>query len=202
MDSKKFQNKYRTDSHRLKNFDYTSDAAYFITICTHNREHFFGKIIDGQMILNETGKIVHDEWKKTASIRKNIIVDEFIIMPNHIHGILIINNNDNTHNINDTDVLPNDTDVLPNGGRDVLAKRLYDGNHKNMSEISPEKNSISVIIRFIKRQSTIRIRKTIPGFKWQPNYYDHIIRNKSSLNRIRNYIKNNPKNWKNDSFYL
>ena len=123
------------------------------------------------------GKIAFDEWKKTGAIRPNIIIDEFVVMPNHLHGVLIVNGV---------------------GGRDVLPKRLYDGKHKNMSKISPSKNSISVAIRFFKRQTTIQSRKINPNFSWQSNYYDRIVRNEDELNRIREYIFRNPEKWDDD----
>ena len=93
------------------NYDYSSEGAYFITICAKDRECLFGEIVDEKMILNDLGKIAFDEWQKTEEIRKNILVDEFVIMPNHLHGILMINE-------------ANGKDVLWDG-KDVLAKRLY-----------------------------------------------------------------------------
>jgi putative transposase len=88
-----FKNKYRVESTRLQGYDYTQPGAYFITIVTYNRACLFGKIINGEMILNEYGEIVKNEWEKTGIIRPNIIIDKYIIMPNHLHGILIINDN-------------------------------------------------------------------------------------------------------------
>ncbi|NJP03703.1 transposase, partial [Candidatus Gracilibacteria bacterium] len=92
----KFKNKYRIKSNRLQGYDYASDGAYFLTICTRDRENLFGNIEGGKMFLNELGNIVQKEWVKTGVIRKNIWVDEFVVMPNHIHGILVIENNTNT----------------------------------------------------------------------------------------------------------
>lgn len=179
-DPVKFKNKYRTISHRLKNYDYSSNGAYFITICTRNRQHLFGDIVNGEMVLNDLGKIVADEWKKTEKIRKNITIDEFVIMPNHVHGILMVDNN---------------------YCRDVLSKRLYTGKHLQMSKISPTKNSISTTVRFFKRQTIIESRKINPNFVWQSNYHDRIIRDEDELNRIREYIIWNPQNWKKDDLY-
>jgi len=87
--------KYDPDKHhrrsvRLKGYDYSQNGAYFITICTQNRECLFGKIVNRKMLINDAGKIAYDEWIKTGKMRKNIIIDQFIIMPNHIHGIIII----------------------------------------------------------------------------------------------------------------
>ena len=90
--------KYNSDIHhrksiRLKDYDYSQSGAYFVTICAYNRECLLGKIVDGKMRLNEYGLIAQDEWKRTKVIRKNIEIDEFIVMPNHMHGIIIIKDN-------------------------------------------------------------------------------------------------------------
>ena len=105
-------------------------------------------------------------------------LDEFVVMPNHFHGILIVD-----HGID---------------RRDVLPKRIYNGVHKKMSEISPNKNSISTAIRFFKRQTTIHARKINPQFAWQPRFYDVIIKNEKSFHNIRRYIKMNPAKWQRD----
>jgi REP element-mobilizing transposase RayT len=199
----KFKNKYRIQSTRLKDYDYSRAGFYFITICTKDRVNYFGKIIKRKMCLSEIGEIVEKEWKKTAEIRKNIKLDKFVIMPNHFHGILEILDNE----INRGDILQIRGDVLARGDvlprRDVLAKRLYaykqnrDFSFKKqnlkMSKISPIKNSIPLIIRFFKRQTTIQIRKINKNFQWQSRFHDRIIRNENALNNIRFYIKNNPK---------
>ncbi|MDK2976932.1 MAG: REP-associated tyrosine transposase, partial [Candidatus Marinimicrobia bacterium] len=86
--------RYHRGSIRLKNHDYTSNGAYFITMCTKNREWLFGEILDGKMILNEMGQIVHDEWLKTGELRPYVKLDVFVVMPDHFHGIIqIINKN-------------------------------------------------------------------------------------------------------------
>ena len=88
-----FKNKYRIESIRLPGYDYSQPGGYFITIVTHNRQCLFGNIVDGKMILNEYGELVKNEWLKTGVIRPNIIIDAFVVMPNHLHGILIITDN-------------------------------------------------------------------------------------------------------------
>lgn len=175
----KFKNKYRIPSARLPNYDYSQNGSYFITICTKNRESFFGEIKNGKMQLSEIGKIVAIEWIKTEQIRSHIILGQWMIMPNHFHGILIVNN-------------------------DGLQKRSnkYYGSNPQMSQISPTKNSISTAIRFFKRQTTIESRKINPNFAWQSRFHDHIIRNENEFNRISQYIMFNPRNWKNDKFAL
>ena len=108
--TRKFKNKYRIDTVRAKWWDYSNNGSYFVTICTKDREHFFGEISDAKMKLNEIGEIVVREWTRIAEIRPHIFLDEFVVMPNHFHGILIVD-----HGID---------------RRDVLPKRLYHGVHK------------------------------------------------------------------------
>ena len=88
----KFQEKYRTESRRLAGWDYSADGYYSITICAKNRENIFGEIRNGKMQLNEIGKIMEEEWQQTEKIRRNVKLDAFVVMPNHLHGILVIDN--------------------------------------------------------------------------------------------------------------
>src|SRR5665213_1286986 len=81
---------------RLKGYDYAQAGAYFITICTKHREHFFGKVTDHEMVLNELGQVAYDEWLKTPELRPNVFLDVFVIMPNHMHGIIVINDDNAT----------------------------------------------------------------------------------------------------------
>ncbi|MDD3120053.1 MAG: transposase, partial [Candidatus Gracilibacteria bacterium] len=92
MNTEKFKNKFRIQSNRLSNFDYSSSGAYFVTICANNRENVFGEIVNGEIILNDIGQIVEEEILATEKIRKNVIIDEFVIMPNHVHVIIFLNN--------------------------------------------------------------------------------------------------------------
>lgn len=198
----KFQNKYRISSTRLKGYDYLSNGAYFITICTKNRENFFGEIRDGEIRLSKIGEIAADEWKESAEIRKYVYLGEWVVMPNHLHGILILDNAEYTNDGKCRDVLPK---------RLYKTKRFYghdgdhhgyDGDHPQMSKISPAKNSLSTIIRFFKRQTTIRARQITPDFAWQPRFHDRIIRNEPEHQRIAEYIYNNPVNWERDDYFL
>lgn len=157
---------------RLNGYDYSQGGAYFVTICTYQREWLFGKITHGEMKLNNLGEIVRDEWLRTSEIRPNVILDEYVIMPNHLHGIIIIKND---------------------GGRGTLqcaptVERFG----------KPTRNSIPTIVRLLKSTTTKHInefRKMLGFPVWQRNYYEHIIRNERDLNRIRKYIINNPSLW-------
>src|SRR3989339_967432 len=100
--SEKSKNKYTIKSARLSNYDYSQSGMYFVTICTKDKEYFFGDVKAGKMMLNDVGKIIQDEWSKTPIIRNNVILDEWVIMPNHLHGIIEIRNNENNNFIVET----------------------------------------------------------------------------------------------------
>lgn len=158
---------------RLRNFDYSSSGWYFVTICTKNRVEYFGNIVNGKMILNDCGKIVSNAWFDLPNHYSNCLLDEFVIMPNHIHGIIIIKN------VGAIFKSPQIT------GEMNFAPTNY-------------KPSLSQIMKWFKSISTIKIRTINHIFRWQKSFYDHIIRNEKSLCAIRRYIRNNPLNWEKD----
>ena len=180
---------YKPDIHkrqsiRIKGYDYSQSGLYFITICCYQRECLFGNIINSQMMLNNFGELVKEEWLKSAEIRKEIEFDEFVIMPNHLHGIVIIN-----QEINNVDANNN----VGANGRAPLQK------------ISMKPKSLSSLIAGFKSAATKKIniiRNTHQNPVWQRNYYDHIIRNDESLARIREYLQNNLLSWENDQLHL
>jgi putative transposase len=181
----KFKNKYRIEPARLKNWDYTKSAAYFVTICTANRKHFFGKIENEAMIPSEIGSIVEQEWIKTPGIRPdmNLELGEFVVMPNHFHGIMFIGDNE----FNDE-----------RNGRDAMHRVSTDDIYKN--EFGPQSKNLSSIIRGFKSAVTIQARNINPEFGWQSRFHDHIIRDPKSYEVISNYIIENPKKWIEDEF--
>lgn len=157
---------------RLPGFDYSSEGAYFVTICTKGREELFGSSINGIMDLNWVGEIIEEEWLKTQQIRKFVELDEYVVMPNHVHGIIWISDN------------------LPVGATRRVAPT---------KTIKP--CTIGSIIGQIKSTVTKRIMRTNPVFGeiWQRNYYECIIRNYDDLDAVRRYIRENPLNWENDA---
>lgn len=179
--TEKFKGKYKVASTRLPDWNYAESGYYFITICTKDRVHFFGKIEKGEMYVSEIGKIVRKFWMEIPRHFPFVILDEFVVMPNHIHGIVIINN-DETCNV------------------ETLQCNVSTNNYNYYSEISPKERSLSTIIRSYKSICTKIINKTLDTeyFSWQPRFYDHIIRNESALEKIRQYIIDNPKNWDKD----
>ena len=214
-----FKNKYRIESIRLPGYDYSQPGAYFITIVTHNRQCLFGEIVDGEMMSNEFGEIVKTEWQKTGILRPNIDVNTFIVMPNHLHGILIITDNDDLyHHRNrnrDRDRDRNRRDTLQrvstgseSGSESESESESGMGMEPGMGMGTieqfgkPTHNSIPTIVRLFKSTTTKQInqmRQTPHQTLWQCNYYEHIIRNDDELARIRQYIINNPKQWKEDN---
>ncbi|MBU0577615.1 transposase [Patescibacteria group bacterium] len=194
FNSELYQEKYRIKSIRLSYWDYSSDGWYFVTICTKNMVKHFGDVRNYVMGLSDIGCVVHEQWRKTGELRNNVRLDEFIVMPNHVHGIIQIYNPDpptNTiigcNNINSTNVethcnasLRNNDEWTPN-------------------RFGPQRNNLASIIRGFK-SSVKRIcnKNGHPNFKWQARFYDHIIRNEKSLNEIRGYIYDNPERWELD----
>ncbi len=209
-----YKNKYRMESARLPGWDYASPGAYFVTICTKNRECLFGEIVNGKMILSDCGKMAQINWQNVPDHFDNIALDEFVLMPNHIHGILGVNdkNDDFTRNCNHNRdrrdainrVSTNDTntnDTTENSEIDRNSGHIKTGGVTEDHNPMIHKN-ISRIIRWYKGRTAFEIRKNNPEFAWQPRFHDHIIRDKNELFRIRKYIIENPLNWENDDNYI
>ncbi len=197
--------KHHRRSIRLRNYDYSQPGAYFLTICTYQRECWCGEIKNGQMCLNQLGKIVANEWLKTPKIRPNFQLDEWIIMPNHLHGIVIINDYLNNQNKRDLGVNnQNRPDLGVNNQNSVNNQNRPDLGARN-APLRQKPNSLSSFIAGFKSAVTKRInllRQNINVPIWQRNYYESIIRDERSLAAIRAYIIKNPSCWQNDPDYL
>ena len=163
---------------RLQDYDYSQTGYYLVTICTQDRINYFGEIEQVRMQLNDIGQIVTDCWQGIPEHFHDTALDEFIVMPNHIHGIVIIKGND---------FLRDDGDGVGNNDRCSLR------NARNM-QLLPK------IISQYKSSVTRMIRKqwNNHSFGWQKSFYDHVIRNNEDLHRVRTYIQNNPLNWELD----
>jgi len=203
----KFQNKYRNESARAQWWDYANDGAYFITVCTAGREWLFGEIANNEMNLSPLGDIVYQEWNISFDIRAELFCDTFVIMPNHIHAILRIDNNV--------------------AGANGAGPRVV-GTHGRASPPSSNQNtgvayrspkSISSFMAGFKSAATKRInqfrwdavhcgnaRPCVPtmnvstGPVWQSRFHDHIIRSDAEYQRIHRYIESNIQNWEKDQF--
>lgn len=184
---KKYRNKYRNGTCRLQPWDYRNEGSYFITICSKDRLHYFGEVIDGEMNLNEIGKLAKQFWMEIPKHFPFVALGNFIVMPNHTHGVLTIKNRINKEN----NPSPNPTPKSSNCESTIKSR---------MSEISPKSGSIGIIVNQYKRIVTINARKIDPDFGWQSRFHDHIIRNSIAFQRIQNYIENNPQKWNEDRF--
>ncbi len=167
-------------STRLKGYDYSQEGAYFITICTKNRECFFGNIIGRELLLNGLGKIAGKYLQEIPNHFPHVEMGEFVIMPNHVHFILVVG----------PPVVVGASHVMP----------LLPENQNRFSKPIP--GSVSVIIQqyksYVQRWCNKNDHKY---FKWQSRFYDHIIRDDKSFQTISNYILNNPAKWKDDNFF-
>ncbi len=172
---------------RLKNWDYGQNCSYFITICVANRLNLFGSIQDNVMNLNALGEIVETICKEIEQKFQFTILNSFVIMPNHFYGIITIKK-DRTDIENDVDIRK----YFMNFDKGGFANHKNPMFHQNLSRI----------IRWFKGRVTSEIRKTNSEFSWQSGYHDQIIKDEKSMSKIKNYIKNNPKHWKDDQFYL
>ena len=195
----KYMNKYRIPPARLQNWDYGWDAAYFITICTKNRECFFGNIgIDG-IQLSEIGKIVESEWIKTPEIRPdmNLELGAFVVMPNHFHAIIIIGKNKyNTKNVMGDTNAQHCRDAMH-----CVSTANQSNINKSQNQFGPQSKNLASILRGFKSSVTTQAKQINPDFAWQPRFHDHIIRDDASYRQISQYTISNPQNWKKDKFF-
>lgn len=184
---------------RLDEYDYTHPGAYYVTICTHQRAALFGAVIDGVMHLNEWGSIVQAEWMRTATLRENVELDAFVVMPNHVHGIIVL--------IEDGTVADHHRRGMMDDAPATATRRgmMHHAPVTTTREFgSPIPRSLPTIIGAFKAAVTRQVNRLTgtPGHPvWQRNYYEHIIRNERSLNALRAYIAHNPANWHKDTLY-
>ena len=178
--------KRRRRSMRLPGYDYSQVGAYFVTVCTADRKMLFGDIVNHQMVLNEAGRIVAEEWLKSARIRAEVELDAWVVMPNHFHGIVTIADvgGGNERRPND----PRHPCVLGWGDRPVAPTGGAPG-------------SLGAMMAGFKSAAARRINvlRGIRGASvWQRSYYEHVIRHEEVLNRARQYIERNPARWAED----
>lgn len=193
MSQGKFQNKYRISSIRAQWWDYGWNGAYFITICTQDRKHYFGEIRNNKMILSHAGIIADLLWHQIPIHHDNVELGDFVVMPNHIHGILII---DRQNNI-DLDCADNLNDLhnVQTGHALSLPPKPGSQRFQNIG-----KNTISSIVGSYKSAVTKHANRLGYPHQWQKLFYDNIIRDNNQYQRISDYIVSNPENWTKDKF--
>jgi len=204
-----FKNRKTT---RLAHWDYAQNGYYFITICAKNKEEYFGKIIDGEMYLSDVGKIAKYYWYEIPKHFDFVRLEAFVVMPNHIHGIVIIDDGMNLDKNVDLDVdkaMPLSlrdahqfvgTTALPCPPFAAHCPPATSSNKINRFQ-NQGKGTISSIIGSYKSIVTKKARE-VSAFSWQSRFYDNIIRNEKAYEKIVNYVENNPKKWEEDMFYI
>jgi REP element-mobilizing transposase RayT len=163
----------RRRSIRLRSYDYRTAGAYFVTICVCNRRFMFAAVDDAQMILNRTGRVVQRLWFDSERIRPGIMLDEFIVMPNHIHGIVLLR---------------------------ILESERAHGCAPLRKKLARAPRSLGSFVAGFKATSTREINRLCgrTGAVWQRNYHEHVVRDDGELERIREYIRGNPSRWEFD----
>ena len=170
--------KHHRRSIRLRGYDYSQEGFYFVTICCYQRQLLFGEIVNGAMQLNQYGEIIDETYQWLSSRYPYVYLDEWIIMPNHFHGIIVLTDKPRRGDSRVAPTQPNDRE--------------------------PKRKPLGQLIGAFKTVSTkkINIIRNAPGTPvWQRNYYEHIIRNENALNNIRQYIINNPLSWHVDQLH-
>lgn len=178
---------------RLKGYNYSQAGLYFITICCKNRICRFGNVVDGKMMLNEFGIVAYNEWVKLSERFSNFELDVFQIMPNHMHGIILLNDISVAGFTPAQNDLYTQNDVKPND------------NNRTTARVAPTVSNIVGAYKSLVANGCLDIFKSqneTMGKLWQRNYYEHIIRNEQSYQTIAEYIINNPAKWADDKFYL
>lgn len=199
--------KYNPEKHhrrsiRLQGYDYSQEGLYFITICVKDRACIFGEIENGKMILNEIGKIASEEWLRTESVRSNVVLHEFVVMPNHFHAIIEITKNLGDKNETGAFRSPSQTiGSIVRGYKIATLKKIKDHlGSKGESRFTPYhgEESKGEESKGEESKGELRFAPTAPTI-WQRNYYERIIKDEKAYINISNYIINNPKNWNEDS---
>ena len=167
----KFQNKYRIPTARLQGYDYGSNGCYYVTICTKDRIHYFGEIVNGEMQLSEIGEIAEKFWTDIPNHFPFVILDQYVIMPNHIHGISFFNKSVETDNYPSL---------------------------RSPNKFGRQSQNLGSVIRGFKSSLKRYANENNIDFAWQERFHDSIIRDNNGLNNVRNYIFNNPQNWNDD----
>ena len=210
--TEKYRNKYRIASSRLAYWDYGANALYFVTMCCKNRSCYFGDISDRKMILSEIGKMAEKYWLEIPQHFPFVVLHNHVIMPNHVHGIIEIAKSNVAGTADDNGMvdgmivetqnfasLRRSPNTSPSPHTSTSGKSTTN-TRSPKNKFGPQSKNLASIVRGYKIGVTKNARQIRPDFAWQPRFYDHIIRNDESYQRISNYIFNNPIHWKDDKF--
>ncbi|MDA3928309.1 MAG: hypothetical protein PF541_05080 [Prolixibacteraceae bacterium] len=190
--SDKFEKRFRDTSIRLQNWNYGWNGAYFITICTAERSHYFGNIEGEKIKLSAIGILADVFWHEIKNHSKFIKLDAFIVMPNPIHGIIILDGNNQVTDRNKAWLVSTETHTSANNEPKTIGQSRFQNQGKN---------TISSIIGSYKSAVSKHAHRLGFEFELQSRFYDHIIRDNKSLKHIQNYILSNPQNWRGDKLF-
>ena len=200
MNTTKYKNKYRIETTRLKCWDYGANGYYFVTICVKNHECILGSIENGEMILSDIGRMTHQCWQEIPAHFPFTRIDEFVVMPNHIHGIIVIDKPFTVETQNLASLQQNELAQFSEQTQN-LASLQQNIVESPKNQFGPQSKNLASIVRGYK----IGVKKWATmnnmSFQWLSRFHEHIIRNEPELNKIRDYIIHNPLNWKADENY-
>ena len=194
----RYKGKYRIPSARLKDWDYGSNAPYFVTICTDNKICYFGNVKEGKMYLSDLGQLANKYWLEIENKFPFVVLDHFVVMPNHVHGIIhidkpLFDGRDAIYRISNSadnpDAINRISTVRKIGGVTGSNNPML---HENLSRF----------MNWYKGRCTFEMRKIYSKFSWQPRFHEHIIRNEESYVKIAEYIHNNPLHWQEDKYFI
>ena len=188
---------------RLHGYDYSQPGEYFVTLCTHRMQALFGRVVDGLMQLNDFGKVADEEWRKSAAIRRETELDDWVVMPNHVHGIIRI--------VDVTGRGARPYALTTHGQKGVGAQGLAPVRDAGAAQSAGRVNripprrprSLASFVAGLKSAVKVRInelRRTPGADVWQRNYHEHVIRSPHELEIIRDYIRHNPLRWACDRY--
>lgn len=192
-----FRNKYRIPSIRLQNWDYRWAGVYFITFCTRNREHYFGTIENGRMQLSAIGIIADVLWHEIKNHANNVELGAYVVMPNHVHGMLILKTGDSVETGHALSLQPQPPQPQP--PKPQPTDPSHSIGQQRFQHIG--NNSVSSIIGSYKSAVSKHAHRLGYEFGWQTGFYDHVIRDQPSFERIQTYINENPMKWNGDKFF-
>ena len=207
MQNNLYQNKYRISTTRASWHNYNG-GMYFVTICTKGREHYFGKIVNEMgtteptMILSEIGHYTDEQFRNVHEHYPYAEIPLWVVMPNHVHAVVIIDGKKEPHNDNRIAVETlRATSPQQYATSPQQRATSIQGKNEQMSRISPKSGTLATIIRGLKSAVTCYANQHHIPFAWQPRFHEHIIRNTDDMNTIAEYIENNVAQWECDRFY-
>ena len=199
----KYLNKYRIPSARWATWDYGANAPYFVTICTHNMRHHFGKVKNGEMQYTPLGQSAYDCWMDIPAHFPFVVLDAFVVMPNHVHGILVFNK---CGVVEPQDIAAKEKGMEP---QDIAAKEAWEETQYlasvrdkwQINKFGPQSRNLASVLRGFKVGVTKFAHQNDLSFKWHVRFHDHVVRDEAEWKRIAHYIENNPRKWSEDKFY-